>query len=543
MAIRITDVGYGKLRTDVSYVDTLVDELYYVIAKVQTASYVDASIQGVSYVDASIQGLSYVDAAAQDLTYVDLQVQNLFVDPDTKNRVVRDITTLVETFILDMDKTFDEYASVEDSPAVLIGKTAADIIGVADTYVKGFTKHLVENLPTLDTVTAVLTKVLHDAVQVLEVRSIASTKPMSEAIAVADTFVKTMIFSRHFADSIAIQSDSVLAVTKSQYDSYNIADILDIVAELHKLDSVSTNDICIVVRSKLLQNSVAVQSANRISTAKVVADASVVQDFSHITSEKGVSDNIINTDAVTLSAIFKHTETINTISTNAILVNSYKTDSVLSADSIAINYSAAYYDYVLTSDFVEVFQTRGIVDTTTTSDLITSISTYKKLYDGVTTDDDFKALNFVDKIKNNTATPTDSTTVTSSKGVFDSVFTTDIDTLSVNKYTNDVIGNITEVVAINGFKYLTDSVIITDNSAVDMTVYDRFNNSSAVFDTQNIVLLKGADDSTTATDRTYIGAVKNITENVSAQDYVSIQLSAGASSLFNELMFNNSTFG
>lgn len=512
MGIRITDVGYSKVRTDVSHIDAVVNELYYVLAKVQDAVYVDAA------------------------------VSNLYVDTNTKNRVIRDITAIVDSLILELRKDFSDSAPVNDSNAIAIGKATADIFGISDTFNKGLTKPFTEQLPVFDAAISTINKVLLDTATVYDTPHIISSRNVHDTVSTADAVTKIILFAKHFQEDVNILSDFNVSMGKSIDDLYNVLDIPSIISEIQKVDSITTSDIYNLVQGKLLQNSVVMRSVTAFDTGKYVVDTSSISDNYYVDSAKGISDNLSSNDYIALYSNLFSVDNLTLSELSTLSLNKPESDTVSSADLNFINYGKYSTDTAGTLDKIAISRSKNINDLVATNDVLNYLNISKQVYDSVAIDDDFRALEYVDKVKNNIATTTDSTSIGSNKILTDSTAVIDVPNVSTSKSFNDLTNNIIDSVAINGFKRITNSVIITDDSAINSS-YGGITDNSSANDSQSVSLSKVFGDVGIVADSKIFNVTKNTTDNVSAQDSVLIQFSTVASSLFNELIFNNSTFG
>ena len=120
-----------------------------------------------------------------------------------------------------------------------------------------------------------------------------------------------------------------------------------------------------------------------------------------------------------------------------------------------------------------------------------------------------------------------------------------VETLNLNvQQPQTDVTSVTDYAPVHTTKNFYDSITLVDYS--DISLGNRFvgeNNNTTILDTQNIVFNKSFTDTTSVLETKVLEINRVIVDNIGISDHIVVRYDAAARSLFNELLFNNSTFG
>lgn len=428
--------------------------------------------------------------AEASVSYQAIEATDIVLAYNAKNKIIFDITEILETLVQNINKVLVDGSTVSDQSVFTLSKPAAqEIVNVFDSNHLDLRKAFNEVIDPVEFIQLTLSRNITELLSISEVFAVDVDKSVLDAIAVQDSVRRFTTFAKRFADYLVVDDISQIdkQITSDKHNAIGTLDWADyaftkifkdagIISDINQLllnktitDSLGIPDSAVTSLQKIFSDDAISFDQLAIGTIKLVSDSANVTDHSSLSSILGVSDVIVFTDSLI-------SEFSKSIFENATI-----------GDVVSYAITIPYQDTTVIFDSSNIHSLKEAYDTASISDGFARTVVFNRhLYDAVAVDDIFSTEGALDLSKFNVASAVD----------------------SISSYSN---------------KVLTDSCFITDSSAIMQ---------------QKITL-----DTVSAQDTYILESVKGIAENVSAVDIITVVIASGAFSKFNASAFNTSTFG
>jgi len=156
------------------------------------------------------QTVAKIEAAER--IYARMEAVGIFTDAATKNRILYELSSVVDAAYIHAQKAFGETTSNSDTLDLFIEKHFDEIIGFVETRAFDITTSHSDAAVVSDLKQLALTHSEQDTYDVSETNSWLMDKGQSDAASATDTFARYVTFDRQFADAVAI--DDVMNIDK-----------------------------------------------------------------------------------------------------------------------------------------------------------------------------------------------------------------------------------------------------------------------------------------------------------------------------------------
>jgi len=511
--------------------------------KIASLAHIQPKVGSLSYVQLKIASLVYTELGLSKLTYVNPIVDTAYLDPNPTNKILHDISVIVEQYLIDVTLNKDDSTSATDAYAIAIAKAAHDIVGIADHYVVDLTKNVTDYSVVLDALRVSIEKAFHDVVVVPDSIDILTIKNVNDSLVSTDVFNMVVDYVRRFSDFMSI--DDFAGIDK-YYNGvkHNVVGTLDFATfalSMLKEDTVGAFDVIDSISTgKNLNDAVALSEALRKISTHVLIDSALVSDMASLHLSKYVSDDVYNIyDSNVVNCILNKNDAVSTLShlsksmvsrkidlislpDAAVLhVQKYVQDNYGISDSVMSSTILGKTDVTVTTDLLNIRYIKDVADLVSISDVLTK-SMNKGIFDNISPGD-FTAL-ATTAAKHDYAPVVDNIVVVSLLPKSDTTGIQDTLVKMVTANRNDVVGT-ADTLNRSIIKVLHDGVAIDDLMS--------FGDATAL--TKHNIAIIG--------DILQIQSSKEVSDAATVMDTITVSHVTGNLVLFNGTLFNASTFG
>jgi len=497
------------------------------------------------YQKLELASLTYINLEVGTLTYRDPEFTSVYLDPDSKNKILHDISLVTERYFSHVTLGKFDDVSTPDTYEWALNKAVGEIVDLLDTNTLDIHKVFLDPAVVADVFRLALHKVFADNSYMSDVFDVTTIKAVNDSMAASDAFDIVASYVRHFQDYVVLDDfagiDKFYTGTKQ-----NFAGVVDHTAfalSVLKHDVTSATDILNYVNTgKVFHDNMGFAEALRKVSIHMLVDAPLVSDAADMVLLKQLADSSPAVDQYSIDTNIVKFDTATALSElRKDLVNKYG-DATSATDG-------------MTKNLVKIF------------------------HDSVAMDDMFDFMGQVAVTKNNVMSVSDTLVFLSSKDFADVTVMTDllsktlmhpmVDATSVadvvsllvrNHFSDSISGIIDHTVVASSLKKsdavsmltaLRKSIIATVADitvTVDMAAKDIikfFHDAVAVDDAfdflDQAVIHNG--NITIVNDLLNIQSSKEATDVAMVNDTFSVSYVPGNLMLFNNIPFNESTFG
>jgi len=457
--------------------------------------------------------------------YTRVEATGVWIDPDTKNRILTEIVSTIDTLSIVLLRSVADQTTLDDITALVFAKIQSDTLVTSDDPVLSVLLGPADLLSTAEYIALVIQKITNDTVAINELKSVLFDKPVSDGTSVADIFQRTANFYRSFFDTVALDDlsniDKYFDATKN-----NVATAID----EHYWET-----------SKVVADTAAVGELKQLAMHRPVTDESTASDFARWASAKVILDTALITEVVSVdvSKLFHDVGVISDYSSynqeKVLLDTNTATDHV---DLIA-QFQRVFLDTIAVEDTSNIDkQWDGSKSNVATVVDISAVTVEKPVVDstGITDQSHFT----LDSVLTENVPLVDSTDLTLAKNLIDSAAMLDTSNIAAIKSVTDTAGPTYDVAKVMYSKPLVDNVTSYDDVVVaghfyrilaDVLSLDDISNVDKSWDAtkQNVAFTgdnhywstsKALSDSTSVGDLAYVSAQKILTESSTLSDAV-----------------------
>lgn len=460
--------------------------------KISNSSFTKEVVGTLTYELAKIGAISYAVPTIAVLSYEQPVVSGIELDYKALNRVIWDGASLLETLSISLSRSITpENLLIEEQISIVLGRIVTDITSVLETSTLQFEKHVIDPAVITDALYKSLNKVLDaELLPAQDTIALRTVLNKQHEVFVTDTFNRVVQYLRHFNDYVAIDDWAGI-------DKY--------------------------------------YTGTKHNIATAVDNASVVFNLVK-------HDESWLIDALSLLTTKSATEVLPVIDNLVVASSLLKNDIANLQESFAfyIYKTVAEQDFAITSDSNFWAFTKVAQDAIAFNEAVT-LSVNTVLHDQTN--------------------PIDSASLTTTKYALDTAFVNAYHTITLNKITDDSSSVADSLFEINSVLGKSDNTVFSDAMSVSFTkvIYDGvaiddfagvqpyFNmtksNITNTSDSLSLVINTVLNDSFGALSAKTLAISKIISDNIGISEGFDIQIITGESSLFNEMLFNSSTFG
>ena len=437
-------------------------------------------------------GVQYQYMALAEAVFQKMVAAGIWVDGDTNNRILTEISTLIESISAELDKPLTDTAIISEIAAIAVSRPATDSTGVSDSST------LWANLGPIDQVT--FAEALTFAVQTV-LNDVAVTTEQHAIYMVRDPFT----------DSTGVQDLPRLHTTRpaSSGDGYILSDASTWAVNKNTPELVTLVETRAFVTTKPLADTSDVQELHQLSLTRPVEDVVNTIDGSSWSIDKGQPESVTLTEQRTFASTKPVTEFVALGEGIAGTISKPVTELSTISDALVVaqHFRRMYADSVALVDGVLVI-----------NGLAVQPSEFP-----ITSDTAQWALG---RLVTDTASVLETAHMELTKAAVDSAQTSDIFNRSAQFQ-----------------RAFTDTIALDDISNVDKNWAATKQNVALVGDASQFNLTTAYSDSALVQEAYQYAANKPLTESIGASDVLSIRVTNGSIPVFNGVTFNSSTFG
>jgi len=502
-------------------------------------------IVSVNRIQLQVATLVYQQLEVATLSYNSPEFATAIIDPNAPNRIVHDISTVVDAYLVNVTLAKADAVGTPDVYAIALNKAVGEIIGVVEASVLDIRKALLDPAVVADIFRLALNKVFADNTYLSDVFDVTTIKAFNDSVASSDAFEIVANYVRQFQDYVVLDDfagiDKFYTGTKQ-----NFAGVVDHTAfalSVLKHDATSASDILNYVNTdKVFHDAMGFADALRKVSVHMLVDAPLISDAADMVLLKQFADSSPAIDQYSVDSNLGKFDTVTVLSElRKDLTNKYG-DATSATDGMTQNLIKVFHDAVAIDD---MFDFMGQVAVTknnvmTMSDALIFLASK-----------DFADVTTVSDLLSKTVT----------HPMVDSTSFTDLVSLAVRSYLSDSIGGMVDhTILASSLKKsdavsmltalrksiintLTDVAITVEIPRKDVSKY--FSDAVAVDDAfdflDQAVIHNG--NVTIVSDLLNIQSSKGATDVAIVSDAINVSYVPGNLMLFNNIQFNESTFG
>lgn len=406
---------------------------------------------------AAVASYSYLNSIA---SYTNLQVTNLYLDPDTKNRYIR-----------------DEQFSFTDLAALNTGKSASDQFGFTDAApIFDFTKAPSDSVEMLEDFDLLLTfnRAFTDGVSFSEVPAISFTRPVSDSFSGMTDAIQSINTGKGLSDAASLTEDirKQLGIDFGDVESFGFEDV----AALHPSIALPTDSI------EFTDELSSVTSYFRTLTdAPTMSDSAPVFDVGTVLSTrfeftdaeskdvgKSLEDSQSLEDDFSRVVSYNRSESdVYTFSHDVTRDNTLgKTDSVSLSEAPALDVGSVQEDSFGATDSPALHPNISATDTFSFGDILSRVVSFSRAFSDSFTLDDAATVDAFQKDyeanKTNVVGFSDVLSFEMQQQLADSFSLADVPSIAFSRSASDSV-SFADSTVIDGSYQLSDSATMTDS--------------------------------------------------------------------------------
>ena len=513
--------------------------------KIGSLERVNLEVAALVYQQLEVANLAYVKLEVGTLSRLNPEFTNVYLDPDSKNKVLHEIAAVTEQYFSHITLAKHDTVTTPDNYALALNKAVGEIIGVIEASVLDIRKALLDSSVVTDIYRIALHKIFTDNAFLSDVFDVHTIKAINDSVATSDLFGIVIEYVRYFQDYVALDDfagiDKFYTGTKQNF--VGAVDQAAFALSVLKHDTTSATDILNYVNTnKAFHDTMGFADALRKVSVHVLVDAPLVSDVSNMVLLKQFADSNTATDHSVLSSALSKADVVTMMSElRKDLLNKYS-DATSATDEMIKGMHKVFHDTVAMDD---MFDFMGQVAVTknnvmSVSDVLVFLSSK-----------DFADVALVNDVLSKTVT----------HPMVDSSSVSDVVALLVRNYLSDSISGMVDHTilasslkksdAVNMLTALRKSITTTlADAAITVEMHRKdiakfFSDAVAVDDAfdflDQAVIHNG--NVTIVSDLLNIQSSKGATDVAIVSDAINVSYIPGNLMLFNNIQFNESTFG
>lgn len=324
--------------------------------------------------------IAHVDLKGQ-VTHVNLQLTDLYLNPDTLDRLFSDTFSYTDVLSYDIDKRADDAAYISEFHEFDLSKALTDSVGFTENVDILRTLGLsFADTPTMSDAAAVSFSGAHDdTVSVTEILNYAMGKALSDTTTMSDSQVlepnlgktdsvsmsevlsRVVTFERSFADTISLDDrtslDDPLAtdVLGNKTNVVSIADVLTYDWAKTRIDTFGmVESHAIDFTPGGFTDSFAFADSETLATSLGKSDTFAFSDSEFINTSLGKEETIGFTDNQTLSSSLSKTDSISTSDVEVLNTSLGKSDTTTISETHIYSFGKSAQDSATITESISI---------------------------------------------------------------------------------------------------------------------------------------------------------------------------------------------
>jgi len=325
--------------------------------------------------------IAHVDIKGQ-VTHVNLQLTDLYLNPDTLDRVYTDSLSMLEALAYSISKDIrPEVVFVNEDHVIAFSKTLSDSVGVtesidilrtlgreftdtatmSDTPVVSFSGAHSETVSATEILTYAMDKALSDTATMSDSPALEPSLAKSDSVSMSQVFSKVVTFVRSFNDTISLDDRTSLAdplATDVETDKTNVMSISDVLT--YDWAKARTDTFSMVESHAIdftpggFTDSFSFTDSETIDTSLGKSDSFGFTDSETLATSLGKSDSLIFTDDPALSTSLNKSDSVSFVDVQALANAIAKLDSLNITETHAYSFGKSAQDSATISESISI---------------------------------------------------------------------------------------------------------------------------------------------------------------------------------------------
>jgi len=511
--------------------------------KIGSLKRINLEVASLIYQKLEVANLAYAKPEVGTLTYLDPEFSDVYLDPDTKNKVTHEISVIMDSYFVSVSLAKTDNTSAVDTYAIALRKAVEEIVNLGDTSLLNITKNVLDESVVTDIVRLSINKAFDDNASMSEHFNVQTIKTFNDSMVSSDLFNMVVDYVRKFEDYIAI--DDFAGIDKYYNGAkHNVVGAIDhavFALNMLKGDVTGANDLLINIQtSKYVHETVGFVDALRKVSIHALVDAPLVSDVVALVMRNKLNDSTDGlTDTLALASELSKGDMLGVLSTLRKRISTVYSDtqSITDAhvigttkyvhDTVQMDDAFGYLAQVVASndnstsmlDLLKVVTSKGISDTPIITESLQKIIS-QALTDQATVAD-VAAIVYRKSVSDITDGLLDNLSISTSLKYADAVGTLSTLRKSVITKLVDTTGT-TDLTKMVMSKYLHDAVGIDDSFDFLGKVNFTKGNVTIVSDLLSIRLFKELEDTISISELFKKDITRNVSDSSIATDVLAM---------------------
>ena len=358
-------------------------------------------------------GIQYQYMEMAKAVFQKMVAAGIWVDADTDNRILTDISTVIESLSAELDKPLTDTALINEIAAIAVSRPASDSTGVSDSSTLWAELGPIDEVTFAEALTFVIQSVLNDVAVIAEQHAIYmvrdpftdstgvqdlprlhTTRPVEDVVNTIDgsswsidkgqpesvtlTEQRTFASTKPVTEFVALVEGIAGTISKPVTELSTISDALVVAQHFRRMyaDSVALVDGVLVINGLAVQPSDAPITSDTAQWAlgRLVTDTASVLETAHMELTKAAVDSAQTSDTFNRSAQFQRafTDTIALDDISNVDKNwaATKQNVALVGDASQFNLTTAYSDSALVQEAYQYAANKSLTESIGASDVL-----------------------------------------------------------------------------------------------------------------------------------------------------------------------------
>ena len=324
--------------------------------------------------------IAHVNLKGQ-VTHVNLQLTNLYLNPDSLDRLFTDSFSYTDVFSYDIDKRADDPVYMSELHVFDLSKSLTDSVGFTENVdvLRTFGRNFTDTATMSDTTSVSFSGSYNETVSVAEILNYAMDKALSDittmsdssvlepnlgkadSVSMAEVFSKVVSFQRSFNDTISLDDRTSLAdplatdVSGSKTNIVSIADVLTYDWAKARVDTFGVvENHAIDFTPGGFTDSFSFADNETISTNLSKSDSFGVNDTEVVDTALGKEETVSFTDSETLSTTLGKSDSVSTSDVEVLAVSLSKSDTTTISETHIYSFGKSAQDSATITESISI---------------------------------------------------------------------------------------------------------------------------------------------------------------------------------------------
>lgn len=324
--------------------------------------------------------IAHVDLKGQ-VTHVNLQLTDLYLNPDTLDRIFSDTFSYTDVLSYDIDKRADDAAYISEFHVFDLSKSLTDSVGFTENVDILRTLGLsFADTPTMSDAAVVSFSGAHDdTVSVAEILNYAMGKALSDTTTMSDTpvlepnlgktdsvsmsqvFSRVVTFERVFADTISlddktsVEDDLATDVAADKTNVFSMADVLSYTTSKARIDNFGVvENHAIDFTPGGFTDSFTFADNETLATSLGKSDSFSFADSETVDTSLDKEETVSFTDSETLSTTLGKSDSVSTSDVETLAVNLGKSDTTTISETHLFSFGKSAQDSATITESISI---------------------------------------------------------------------------------------------------------------------------------------------------------------------------------------------